>query len=164
MPRQKNTKPTFVYWLFDMRSDKIDSIAPGWGEPFYAGKTVSDPDKRLYGHRSDAVIKPFGKVSSRIVECGDFIRIQTMEIVSADQDWCERERYWISTGQSLYPGKFVNVSAGGTGTPGIIQTPEWRANITAGKRRAKRARIKRQLQIFHGRARVPSLSSLLNDL
>lgn len=162
MPRRKNTRPTIIYWLLDTRPE---IIAKGWliGEPFYCGKTVDTTERRLHGHRADAATRPFGKVSARILECGDFVRIETMEIVPPDQDWCERERHWISVIRFSFPDS-VNVSDGGSRSPGWVPTAEQIARTVAGTRRGRRARVMRALETLHCRANLPSLSQLLSDV
>lgn len=127
MPRQKNTKPTNIYWLYDMRPE---TIAGGYqnGKPFYCGKTVQKPERRLRRHH----YSPSGDAGPRILECGAFIRISITEIVPADQDWCARERFWIHTMRLLWPGCCLNLTDGGDGAPGYVHTAEFRA-----KRRAE---------------------------
>lgn len=129
MPRQRNTRPTKIYWLFDMRPE---TIAAGWsnGQPFYCGKTVHKMCDRLAGHRFDAKASPNRRVSKHLALVGAFLRAQIMEIVPADGDWIERERYWIRTLQVLYPN-VMNVAAGGGGSPGYVHPPEVRAKMSA---------------------------------
>lgn len=132
MPRRPNTRPTNIYWLFDVRPE---TIASGWpkGKPFYCGKTVCSTLVRLGQHHHNALRKPHGLVGPRILECSQFIRVQTMEVVSPGEDWCAREKYWISTGRLLYPGCFLNVADGGQGTVGYIPSVEHIAKVTATK-------------------------------
>lgn len=44
MRRRKNQRLTFIYWLFDTQT----------GVPFYCGKTVMEPARRLLAHKYDA--------------------------------------------------------------------------------------------------------------
>lgn len=138
MPRRPNARPTNIYWLYDVRPD---TIADGWpnGKPFYCGKTVATPQTRLSQHRCQATRKPHGDVGARVVECDQFIRIQIMEVVPFDQDWCAREKFWVATGRFLYPGMFLNVSDGGEGAPGYIPTAATRAKLSAARVGKKRS-------------------------
>ena len=133
MPRQKNTKSTSIYWLYDIRPE---TTASGWpnGKPFYCGKTVESPQCRLRSHRN----KPHGSAArSYILECGEFVHVRTMEVVPVEQDWCARERYWIATMRVLYPGCCLNVSDGGEGPGGLIHSAETRAKISIANRGRK---------------------------
>lgn len=126
MPRCPNTRPTMIYWLVDTRTNT----------PFYCGKTVRTPEKRLWDHRAAAAKRPHGKVSACVVECGEFIRVQTIEIVAVEQDWRARERYWIAALRLLNPD-CANVSDGGDGSPGWVPGAEWRAKRSAGRQGKK---------------------------
>lgn len=121
--RVKNTRPTLIYWLIDIRPE---TIAAGWssGLPFYCGKTVATTRIRLGQHRCQAASKPHGKVGIRVVECGEFIRVQTMEVVPSAEDWTAREKFWIATMRLLYPGCCLNVTDGGEGPVGHVQSAE----------------------------------------
>ncbi|WP_156436065.1 GIY-YIG nuclease family protein [Bradyrhizobium pachyrhizi] len=123
--RRRNARPTFIYWLIDIRPE---TIAAGWsnGQPFYCGKTVEEPRIRLNGHRAKAKLWPSRKTHQRIIECGDDIRIQVMETVPVASDWVAREKHWIELLRFSFPGA-TNVSAGGVGTPGQIPSSETRA-------------------------------------
>jgi hypothetical protein len=146
--RRKNTRRTFIYWLVDVRPE---TIAAGWsaGQPFYCGKTVSDPEERLRTHKYIA-LHTERPVSSVIRECGDNIRIEIMEVVAPEKDWCERERHWIKILRFSFTN-VTNVTDGGDGAPGNIHgaesrakmsaalkgrtiSPEWRAKISVGSR------------------------------
>lgn len=136
MPRRKNTEPTSIYWLQDIRPE---TIAAGWaqGLPFYVGKTIRKPEYRLKAHVHSAAKRSRGKVGARILECDGYVRIVTLETVSPDEDWCAREKYWIATSRRMFPGHIVNVSDGGAGAPGMVQSSEHRAKISAGVRGRK---------------------------
>lgn len=113
----------------DMRSE---TIALGWhsGFPFYCGKTISEIEIRLRHHRAVARKHPNRPVSTWINACGENIRIELMEIVAPGKDWCQRERHWIGTLRFSFPGG-ANVTNGGEGTPGLVQSKEHRAKISA---------------------------------
>lgn len=132
MPRQKNTRPTSIYWLIDIRPE---TIATGWlqGLPFYCGKTVAKPQRRLRGHFSDAKRYPYKPVARRLHACGEQIRITVLETVASDKDWEARERHWIKFSRRLFPEVMTNVSDGGGGAPGFIQSAE-----TVAKKNASR--------------------------
>jgi len=124
MPRVPNTRPTVIYWLIDVRPETL--VVWSNGLPFYCGKTVIKPALRYSKHRSDARKHPERTIAKRIHECGDHIRMQTMEVVTFGSDWGEREKFWIHTIRLLYPNT-VNKTSGGQGMPGYIPSPETRA-------------------------------------
>lgn len=128
MPRRKNTKPTAIYWLLDIRPEVIAS-GQVQGQPFYAGKTVQKTETRLKRHLYAAVKKPYGKVGARILECGEHVRIATLEIVPVEGDWVAREKHWIAFSRRLYPDIMVNVTEGGQGSPGVIPSAKALANM-----------------------------------
>ncbi|KRQ11648.1 hypothetical protein AOQ73_06120 [Bradyrhizobium pachyrhizi] len=128
MPRVLNTRPTSIYWLFDMRPETL-VVWPN-GLPFYCGKTVSDPVVRLQEHQRDANRHPTRAVSARIIECANHIRVQVIEIVPAAADWRECERRLIRALRLLHPGG-ANISDGGEGTPGVVHSQEARAKMSA---------------------------------
>jgi len=119
--RQKNTKDTFIYWLVDTRTNT----------PFYCGKTVDKPERRLRNHISDAnrYDRP---ICRRLRECAGNIRVQIMEIVPVDGDWVAREKRWIEILRFSFPDN-ANIADGGQGVPGFIQSAE-----TIAKKRASR--------------------------
>lgn len=134
MPRRPNTRPTSIYWLSDART----------GIPFYCGKTVFTPEKRLKGHYRTASEKPQRPLSIRIAEAGAHIRVETVETVPVGQDWAARERWWIYTLRTFYTG-CVNATDGGEGLPGVIFSAETRAKIGdvhRGSKRSPEARAK----------------------
>lgn len=128
MPRQKNMKPTSIYWLMDIRPE---TIAAGWvqGLPFYCGKTIRTPESRLSGHRTDARRSSPGRVGPYVKNCGEQIRIVVLETVPPGDDWIERECHWIARSRQLFPDIMTNVSDGGAGAPGNIHTDETRVKI-----------------------------------
>jgi hypothetical protein len=129
MPRQKNTRPTSIYWLVDTRPE---TIAAGWlqGLPFYCGKTVRSVAKRLAGHRYASTRSPHGEVSPMMRECGVYVKAATMEVVPVDGDWITRECHWIAFLRRINPN-CTNVADGGAGAAGWIPGPEMRAKVGA---------------------------------
>lgn len=106
----KKPLPTNIYWLVDTRT----------GVPFYCGKTITSPQRRLVCHFGEATRAPNRPVLRRIVEIGEnSVRIDVIEIVPYDGDWEDREKYWISTLRLINPN-CANVSSGGAGAPGLI--------------------------------------------
>lgn len=136
MPRVPNTRPTIVYWLIDMRPETL--VEHPQGHPFYCGKTVRDIPYRLRKHRTYARRKPNRLVSVWLNQCGEYMRVQVMETVPANGDWIARERWWIYTIRTFWPGG-ANVSAGGTGVPGYVHSAESRAKMSASMRGKKRS-------------------------
>lgn len=118
MPRQKNIKPTTIYWLVDVRPE---IIAAGWtnGPPFYCGKTGRSLKKRLAEHAHSARIHPNRKISDRLKACGEAIHAVELETVPATGNWSERERHWISILRDISPDA-ANASDGGEGYSGYI--------------------------------------------
>lgn len=127
--KRKITRPTFIYWLVDMRPEMI---ASGWsrGLPFYCGKTDRKPHTRLYEHKRDASRNPYGLVGPRVVECGEHIEIQVMETIPADGNWRSKERRWIWLLRGSFPNT-CNVSDGGDGASGVVRSAEWCARLSA---------------------------------
>lgn len=128
MPRIPNTRPTSIYWLFDVRPETLVELSNG--RPFYCGKTVGSPAKRFCKHRSDARRKPDTLIAKWLKLCGEFVQVRVMETVNASDDWCERESAWISTIHLLHPGG-ANVTSGGQGAPGYIPSLATRAKRSA---------------------------------
>lgn len=120
MPRIKNARDTLIYWIFDTRSEKMAR----WplGEPFYCGKTVHNPRKRLDGHRRNALLWPDRETSKRLLECGEHAIMRVMETVSAGGDWIAREKHWIAILRASFGG--TNIADGGGGVPGYVPTAE----------------------------------------
>lgn len=127
MPRIPNVRPTNIYWLFDMRPETLAVHPLGW--PFYCGKTVLNVAHRLSNHRHYAFTHPNRKLSEKLAECGDHVRIEAMEIVPPEISWSDRERFWIYSLRTLYPG-CLNVSDGGAGAPGNVHSVETRKKIS----------------------------------
>lgn len=132
MPRRPNTRPTNIYWLFDIRT----------GVPFYCGKTVHSVTERLSDHRYTAAKFPNRPVSRALLDCGDNVGVELKEIVSIGVDWVERERHWIAELRILNPD-CVNVSNGGDGPAGMIHSADTRAKIRA-------AQLGRKMPAGHG--------------
>ncbi|MGJ5032418.1 NUMOD3 domain-containing DNA-binding protein [Bradyrhizobium sp. HKCCYLS2038] len=136
MPRRSNVLPTTIYWLIDIRPE---TVASGWpsGYPFYCGKTVNEPRKRLIAHFSSARKFPNKPVSQWLTACGEsYVQVKIVEIVPTDGDWRARERFWIQSLRLLYP-KTANVADGGSGTPGMVHSDEARAKISAAQKGRK---------------------------
>jgi hypothetical protein len=131
MPRIPNTRPTLIYWLVDTRPEVLSQYPSG--KPFYCGKTVIDPQKRLKNHRYDASRYKDRPIAKRLSAVGDFIRIDIMDTVLSHEGWAERERFWIATIRHFYPD-CVNVSRGGDGVPGLVHSAETRARISRAKK------------------------------
>lgn len=144
MPRQKNTRPTNIYWLYDTRPETVAAFGPQ-GRPFYCGKTVLAPSRRLDSHKWTARRYPTDPHSQRILECGDSINIRVMEIVPPESNWCVREQFWIATIRVLFPGG-TNVLAGGQGAPGWIPS-------AAAREKARIARVQQNKSLEH-RAKI----------
>lgn len=127
MPRQRNIKPTSIYWLIDNRPE---TIASGWpiGRPFYCGKTVLNINRRLQSHSTTVGRWPKRKLSLALREIGAAFSIRVMEVVPCDGDWCARERHWIKLLRHLNPD-CANTADGGQGAPGYIPTAEHRAKL-----------------------------------
>lgn len=124
MARRKNTRPTTIYCLVDMRPE---TIADGWpgGKPFYVGKTVQGVGIRFLGHRADASRHPNRKVGPALLACGEHVRIYELETVPVDTDWSAREKFWIAHVRIINPD-CANISDGGFGMVGYIATEETR--------------------------------------
>lgn len=121
--RRKNTKSTCIYWLVDTRT----------GTPFYCGKTVY-PTERLNGHLRDAKFYPDRPVAKYLNDCGEHIRLDVMETVAPDGDWCAAEKRWIEVLRNRFPMHATNVTNGGSGVPGYIFTDADRRKISAGNK------------------------------
>jgi hypothetical protein len=134
MARIPNTRPTNIYWLFDVRPETL--VGHPKGRPFYCGKTVHDVGVRQREHRRDANRHASRPVSAWMLACEDHVRVQIMEIVPVGSRWGERERWWIQTIHVLHPGG-ANVSAGGEGTPGCVPTAATRAKMSAARKGQK---------------------------
>lgn len=125
MPRRPNNNLTSIYWIMDLRPE---IIADGYssGKPFYCGKTIFDPQLRLFDHRGrDSRRHPNRPIAKRLAVCGDHVRLQVMEVVPVGKDWAERERFWIRMLRFAYPD-CVNVADGGSGAAGCIPSEETR--------------------------------------
>lgn len=123
MPRQKNTRPTQIYWLVDTRT----------GLPFYCGKTVAPLHKRLKDHRNVSRREPHLPVSQKFRECDGQITIHLIETVPPENDWCAREKRWIEILRGSFP-ECLNVASGGEGAPGYVFSVTHRAKLSAGNR------------------------------
>lgn len=98
--------------------------------PFYCGKTVQPPEKRLREHRYAAANRPHGLVGQFVIDCAASIRVHTVEVVPAADDWIQREKHWIAILRKLNPN-CANITEGGTGTPGYICKETTKATLRA---------------------------------
>lgn len=155
MPRQKNTRPTNIYWLYDSRPEMVALHGPH-GHPFYCGKTVTSPNHRLAVHRCEARRNPNNPHSARIAQGGEYLTMRIIEVVPVEDDWCARERFWIATIRLLFPGG-TNVTVGGQGSPGYIPTAETREKHRAFHtgRKASPETCARLSAALKGRVRTP---------
>lgn len=143
MPRQKNTRPTNIYWLYDTRPETVAVHGPD-GQPFYCDKTVRSIEQRLCGHRWDARHQLAHKTHTKIIECGEHIRTQLIEVVPLEINWVEREQFWIAQLRALNRDT-TNISMGGGGAAGAIRTTEQRAllsRLRTGKKHSPETRAK----------------------
>jgi len=110
-----------------------ETIAAGWlqGLPFYCGKTVVAPKRRLHGHQSDARRSPNRPIAAHLRRCGKHVRIVVIEIVPPEEDWADRERYWIEQSRKIFPEAILNIAEGGAGSAGLIQSNTTRTKISA---------------------------------
>lgn len=115
MPRRPNTRPTNIYWLFDVRPETLATYP--LGRPFYCGKTVQEIRYRLTAHKTT----PKGGAKEMLLACGEYVRTELMEVVPVGGDWIARERGWIRTLRLVNPD-CVNVADGGQGAPGNVRT------------------------------------------
>lgn len=121
--RRPDTRPTTIYWLVDVRPEILTKWPNGY--PFYCGKTVMRPMARFSTHRCDMRKYPHKAISKRLNECGEYVRVQTMEVVPHTVNWVDREKHWIYTLRLLWPGA-VNLTAGGQGHAGYVASVESR--------------------------------------
>lgn len=130
MPRQKNTRPTNIYWLYDTRPETVAVFGP-CGRPFYCGKTVHDVEVRLRGHKLTTKTHPRRPLSKRLVEIGKHnVQARIVEVVPIDVDWAARERHWIKELRLQFPGA-VNAVDGGRGCAGWVPTERTRKRMRA---------------------------------
>lgn len=116
---RKRIRPTTIYWLVDVSPE---TIAKGWpdGYPFYCGKTVFDPFKRLDQHFTAATMSATRPVCRMLYQLGRmFVRVHTVEFLPTSENWEDRERFWISYLRKHYPG-CTNVCDGGEGLAGYV--------------------------------------------
>lgn len=131
MPRRPNTRPTTIYWLIDVRPETLAEHPNG--KPFYCGKTIKRPIDRLTDHRGDARRYSKRPISKRLIDCGDHVRIDIVDIVPIGVSWAEIERFWIATLRHFHPD-CLNISIGGDGAPGLIQSDAVRAKLSADRK------------------------------
>lgn len=125
--RLRNDRATSIYWLVDVRPETLTAYPNGC--PFYCGKTVKPIERRLCHHRHTATRAPEKILSRKLKECGEHVRTVLMETVPASVDWAARERHWIALLRASFPGCCVNVTDGGNGAPGMVQSSFTREKI-----------------------------------
>lgn len=130
MPRV-TIKETLIYWILDTRPEKL-TVWP-FGEPFYCGKTVRTPEKRLRQHKHTARTHPDRDTSRRIVECGEHLTMRTMEMVRSGDDWVAREMHWIKILRFSFGATNISEGSGG-GRPGYDPSIETRAKLSASRK------------------------------
>jgi hypothetical protein len=111
MKRTNNARPAFIYVLKDPTDSQIR----------YVGKTEKTLETRLSGHISEAKRRKVlchknNWVYSLLLK-GLRPIIQLIETVPYDQDWQEREKYWIKYYREL-GYDLTNSTDGGIGTSG----------------------------------------------
>jgi hypothetical protein len=129
MPRQKNTRPTNIYWLYDTRPEMVAKYGPE-GLPFYCGKTVYSIKHRFQAHWYAVRMHPDRPVSVYLSSFGECTRAKLIETVPVGVDWVARERYWIARLRTLNPD-CVNIAIGGNGSAGFVHSAEFRAKASA---------------------------------
>lgn len=122
MPRQRNKRPTTIYWLVDTRT----------GLPFYCGKTMLGVEARLCMHKYDALRYPHRPCAARMRECGDHVRVYIVAVIPVGEDWAAAERRSIWVLRTHF-SDCVNVASGGQGSPGNVHTAATREKISAAK-------------------------------
>lgn len=142
MPRRPNTKPTSIYWLVDTRPETLTDWPDGL--PFYCGKTVGKIQRRLAGHKRDALRFPGREMGKRLIACANYVEIRCTEIVPIKGDWIERERCGIKFIRDNFP-ECLNIADGGEGPAGRIPSAKTRALLRAanlGKKATPETRAK----------------------
>jgi hypothetical protein len=127
-------RPVLIYSLIDPRS----------GEVRYVGKTLNALSRRLTGHVSEARRKRrLGKHLChrdnwvlQLVDADLRPEIRLIEEVPFDQDWVEREVFWIAH----YPN-LTNISVGGDGSNGYVMTEEHKNKLRGQVRSAETRRL-----------------------
>lgn len=119
-------RETFIYAL----------IHPNTAEVRYIGKTIVDLEKRLGQHISAARCVEGEKYNTykstwirSLLKSDMKPALRILEIVASDQDWQEREQWWIRFGRAM-DWHLTNGTDGGDGTVGYIFTSEHRAKIS----------------------------------
>lgn len=146
----KSNDTIYIYGLIDPRTDAIR----------YVGKTARLKE-RLYEHQNG--VKKMG-------HCGDWIQ-QLLEMnlkpewtileeVGPNENWGEREKFWIAYGRKL-GWSLTNITAGGTGGMlGCRLTAEHRAKISAGNLGHPVTPETRMKLSIANRGRIPSAATL----
>ena len=98
-------------------------------EPRYIGKTVTSLERRLSQHITAAKRNrlPVHRWINKHIAAGDKLVIRLVESVSHEDDWADRERYWIKALKEN--GRSLNVTDGGEGLAGHVFTDEHKNKI-----------------------------------
>lgn len=119
-PQRRADKPTFVYGLVDPRNHQLR----------YVGKTIKVPRVRLLTHlwqaRKAVRKKHLFAWLTGLEAAGFKPEIVIFEQVPPGGDWEEAEQFWIA--YFLFVGaNLCNLTIGGEGAPGAVQSAEQRA-------------------------------------
>jgi hypothetical protein len=118
MEKPIDTRPTFIYVL----KESID------GEVRYVGKTVRKLENRLSGHICDKTRSYRTHWIQSLLRDGVAPVIELIETVPYDQDWVEREKYWIKYYRDA-GCNLVNATDGGEGACGRACSDETRTKM-----------------------------------
>jgi group I intron endonuclease len=154
MRRIEDTRPTFIYVL----KESVD------GEVRYVGKTIQKPQKRLKNHLSDKEINHRTNWINSLLLQGLEPIMEIIETVPYDQDWVEREKYWIKYYRDA-GCNLVNATDGGDGTPGYVPTMETRRKmslINTGKTLSQETKNKMSLSRMGRKASKKFIQSLFD--
>ncbi len=122
----QGNRATYIYVLIDPRD----------GEIRYVGKTVFMLEDRLNKHLRDKHNNYRTRWIQSLVRQGLKPIIKLIETVPPDEDWAERERYWIAYYRSI-GANLTNFTDGGEGVPGWIPLKETRRRMSNGQRNRK---------------------------
>ena len=131
-----NSRQTTIYSLIDPRDGAIH----------YIGKTVREPKDRLADHLYRCDHTPRSCWIQELKQLDLHPVCHTLEVVHEDDDWQERERWWISWGK-ICKWPLTNIKDGGEGgLPGHVVSEETRRKIsTKNKGRIKSEKTLRRM-------------------
>lgn len=116
-PRKGVGKPTYIYGLVDPSTHQLR----------YVGKSVLSPARRLSVHKWRAVREGKKRHSmawiASLLAAGCEPEAFTIEVVPENEDWVEREQFWIAYFRSL-GCNLCNHTIGGEGQTGYKQPAE----------------------------------------